>query len=197
MATSKASVVTSQRYGTGLTYQEYIAQIAVNKDRFEQYYQSGATSKEDVEFFKRAMKLPNGPAKIMVVGEDWCPDVFRGMPVVARLAEATGLELRIFPRDKNLDIMEEFLNQGQFQSIPTVVFYTKDMRYIGHWIERPAFANQDRAEIEAQVKKEMPAGDEQAIRNEVRARTTVRYPLWQQASVKDWRELVAGKTGAK
>ena len=193
MATGKTSVVTPARFAAGLSYKDYIAQITVNKDRFEQYYESAKISPEDAAFFKNAMKNPDGPAKILVIGEDWCPDVYRGMPVVARLAEATGLELRVFPRDKNLDIIEEFLNQGQFQSVPTVVFYTKDHRYIGHWIERPVFANQDRAEIDAQVRKEMPGADDQAVRAEGRTRTTARYPIWQQASVKEMREIVASK----
>ncbi|MBI2170815.1 MAG: thioredoxin family protein [Chloroflexi bacterium] len=197
MATSKTSVVTPQRFASGLSYKEYIAQITVNADRFEQYYATGKPAPEDAEYFKKAMKHPNGPAKMLALAEDWCPDVYRGLPVVARLAEATGLELRVFPRDKHLDIMAEFLNQGQFQSVPTVVFYTKDDRYIGHWIERPAFANKDRAEIDAQVRKELPNADDQAIRAEVRTRTTARYPLWQQESVKEIRELIASKTSIK
>jgi hypothetical protein len=48
------------------------------------------------------------------------------------------MELRVFPRDDNLDIMSEVpLNRGESQSIPTLVFYTSDHRYIAHWIERP------------------------------------------------------------
>ncbi|MBI4339851.1 MAG: thioredoxin family protein [Chloroflexi bacterium] len=195
MATGKTSVVTPERFASGLTYQEFCAQINVNKDRFDQYYESAKIAKEDAELIKKAMGRPGGPAKMLALAEDWCPDVYRGLPVVARLAEATGLELRVFPRDKHLDIMEEFLNQGQFQSIPTVVFYTKDHRYIGHFIERPAFANTDRAAIDAQVRKEMPGADDQAIRAEVRTRTTARYPLWQQETVKEMREIMATKLG--
>ncbi|MFN8556358.1 MAG: thioredoxin family protein [Dehalococcoidia bacterium] len=53
------------------------------------------------------------------------------------------MELRVFPRDQHLDIMNEFLKDGEFQSIPTLVFYTKDLRYIGHWIERAKKANDE------------------------------------------------------
>jgi len=85
---------------------------------------------------------------VLVLGEDWCPDVFRGLPVIVRIAEAAGMELRVFPRDDNLDIMNAFLNQGQHQSIPTAVFYTHDHRYICHWIERPAKANAEMGEMQ-------------------------------------------------
>ncbi len=66
---------------------------------------------------------------------------------MARIAEAAGIELRVFPRDDNLDIMNEFLNHGESQSIPTFVFYTSDHRYIAHWIERPVKANAEMGEV--------------------------------------------------
>lgn len=139
----QASVVTPERFASGLTYQDYIAQIKVNADRFQENYDNTTVSAEAAAKMKQIMARPNGPAKVLVLGEDWCPDVYRGMPVVARLAEATGLELRVFPRDQHLDIMNEFLKDGEFQSIPTLVFYTKDLRYIGHWIERAKKANDE------------------------------------------------------
>jgi hypothetical protein len=63
--------------------------------------------------------------------------------VFARIAEASGMELRCFFRDENKDIMAEFLKDGQFESIPVAVFYTKDHSYIAHWIERPDLANRE------------------------------------------------------
>ena len=42
---------------------------------------------------------PGGPAKVLVISEDWSSDCRRDVPYLARLAEAGGLELRIFTRD--------------------------------------------------------------------------------------------------
>ncbi len=193
--TEKKSTVTPERFASGFTYKDYIAQVKVNKDRFEEYYKTGQLSAEDKEFFRKVAKMPNGAAKILVLGEDWCPDVFRGLPVLAHTAEASGIEMRIFPRDQNLDIMNEFLNQGKFMSMPTVVFYTKDLRYICHWIERPALANQERAKTEENVKKEKPGASEQEIRAMVGERMRARYPSWQQESVREIRQMLAKKLG--
>ncbi len=190
----QTSVVTPERFASGFTYKDYLAQIKVNKDRFEQYYGTGKPSEEDVEFFRKASQAPNGVAKILVLGEDWCPDVFRGMPVMAHIAETTGLEMRVFARDENPDIMAEFMN-GEFMSIPVAVFYTKDQQYICHWIERPALANQDREEIEVQVRKEMPDAPDQDVRAAIRDRSTARYPAWQQESVHEMRQMLAEKLG--
>jgi len=194
---AKSSVVTPERFVTGFTYRDYIAQIKVNKEQFETYYASGQLTPDDAEFFRKASRAPDGIGKILVLGEDWCPDVLRGLPVAVRIAEATGIELRIFPRDKNPDIMNEFLNHGEFASIPVVVFYTKDLKQICHWIERPEIANRDMAQIQEQVKKEMPTATDQEFRNALRQRMTGKYPEWQKASVQEMRRMLAEKLALK
>ena len=194
--TGKPSVVTPERFTSGLTYDEYVSQIKVNKDRFEQFYDECRITPEDAEFFRKATQQhPQGPAKMLVLGEDWCPDVHRGMPAMTRIAEAAGMEMHVFPRDQNRDIMNEFLNQGQFMSIPVAVFYSKDHTYIGHWIERPALANQERAEIEAQVKRELPNAEDQETRDQIRTRTQARYGVWLQESIREMRQLLAERLG--
>src|SRR3990172_1010999 len=149
MTQQKESVVTPERFESGLTWQQYFADRVVrNREKFQYNYDETQISEDDAAALRALVALPNGPAKVLVLGEDWCPDVFRGLPVIARIAEAAGMELRVFPRDDNPDIMNEFLNQGEHQSIPTVVFYTRDHRYICHWIERPAKANAEMGEVQ-------------------------------------------------
>ena len=189
----RASVVTAERYASGFTFTEYLKQINVNKEQFQKYYETADISADDAGFFRRA--ADKGLSKMMVIGEDWCPDVFRGMPLAARLAETVGLELRIFPRDRNLDIINEFLKEGRYMSIPVVVFYTSDLQELARWIERPALADKERAAIEAEVKKEMPGVEETALRNAIRERTQPRHPAWQQASLREMRQLLAARLG--
>jgi hypothetical protein len=75
------------------------------------------------------------------------------------------------------------------------VFYSKDVKYIAHWTERPALANTERAQITDQTKKDLPSASEQDLRAEVRKRTTVRYPIWQQETVKEIRRLLGRASG--
>ena len=192
---SETSVVTPEKYASGLTFQEYLDQINVNKNWFQQLYDSFQLDAADADFFLKAVALPNGPTKMMVIGEDWCPDVYRGMPVMARMAEAAGMEIRIFPRDANMDIMNEFLKEGKWASIPAVVFYTDDHQYICHWIERPALAAQEMEAIAAQVRMEMPDASDPEVRAATRPRNQERFPAWQQESVKEIRELIAERLG--
>ena len=90
------TVVTPTRYEQGLTWTDFLAQAAVNRDKFEQNYQSAPLSDDDVLFFKNAAALPDGPAKILAIAEAWCGDVYRELPTVVCIAEATGMSLRIF-----------------------------------------------------------------------------------------------------
>ena len=192
--TEKTTVVTEDRFKQGFTYPDFIAQINVNQDRFAQYDGTAkdALTDEDSAFFKAAVEKG---CKVMVLGEDWCPDVYRGMPVVARIAEVSGMEMRVFPRDLNLDMADEFLNRGEFRSIPTVVFYTADQEFLGTWIERPALAHKEMAEITKALETEMAGQDEQAVREARRERVNARFPAWQKDTVREMRELLGQKLG--
>ena len=192
MTQQQQSVVTPERYASGMTWEKYLGQIKRNRERFEYNYDGTILTDEDVEAFRSLAARDDGPAKVLALGEDWCPDVFRGLPVMARIAEAAGMELRIFPRDDNLDIMKEFLNQGEHQSIPVFVFYTKDHRYIAHWIERPAKANAELGEMQA-----MFEGKEQEERRAA-YREFQQGPVWaswRQEMVRELRELLQEKCG--
>jgi hypothetical protein len=198
------TVVTSARYAQGLTYANFLANAAVNVDKFEQNYKSAPLSAEDLAFFKRAAAQPNGPAKIVAIAEAWCGDVYRELPTMARIAEATGLDLRVFLRDENPDIMDEFLsNEGKSRAIPVFVFYTADMQYIAHFTERSAMAHRELAEIVDQVKAHMglpkettfataPEDRRQELLREVIAKLQPRSDDWRKEAVKEMRQLLSG-----
>ncbi|MQF69793.1 thioredoxin family protein [SAR202 cluster bacterium AD-804-J14_MRT_500m] len=185
------SVVTHERFAQGMAYAEYIDQIKVNKKLFQKYYDEFTLSDEESDFFRQCAGKPNGLTKLLVLGEDWCPDVYRGIPTIARVAEAAELELRIFPRDDNLDIMNEFLKEGKYQSIPAFVFYTDNLDYICHWIERPEIGNQESAAIEEAIRGENPDITDREFGIERRNRTAARFPMWQGATVRELQDMLA------
>ena len=185
------SVVTPERFSQGFNYPDYMDQIKVNKTRFEGFYDGLKLSDEDTAFFKELVSRPNGPAKMMVLGEDWCGDVIRGLPVLARIAEAAGIPISIFPRDTHLDIMNEYLNKGEFLSIPVAVFYTSDHKYICHWIERPEIAVIEQREIEKAIPDENPGIDDREFGQQRRSRTAAKADDWIAATVVELKELLA------
>ena len=184
------SVVTPERFSEGFDYPSYMDQIKVNKARFEGFYDGFKVSAEDTAFFKELTQRPNGPAKMMVIGEDWCGDVIRGLPVLARVAEAAEIPISIFPRDSHPDIMNEYLNKGEFLSIPVAVFYTADHKYICHWIERPEIAATEQWEIEEAIRDENPDIDDREFGQQRRARTAAKADDWIAATVVELKELL-------
>jgi hypothetical protein len=159
MTTSSQSVVTQERFDTGRTYDEYFAYIGSdenlareapggrprqnNTERFQKNFDEFEISDEEAARLQALPKL-----KMLVIGEDWCPDVFRGAPALGKIAACAGWEARFLQRDDNNDIIQEFLKDGEFESIPVAVLYTLDHEYVGHFIERPAVANEHMAEMQ-------------------------------------------------
>lgn len=90
MGAQQQSVVTPERFASGMTWDEYLNSIKRNRDKFEYNYRETQLSDEDVRTLKELVSLPDGPAKVLALGEDWCPDVFRGLPVMAKMAQAAG-----------------------------------------------------------------------------------------------------------
>lgn len=127
--------ITPERFAQGLTYAAYKAQMTRNQERFEANERTVELSADDLAFFAQ---LPT-PLHVLVLAEDWCGDVIANLPVLGRLAAETAkLDIRVFLRDQNLDIMDQYLKDGKHRSIPVFVFFDDAFRELGHWIERPA-----------------------------------------------------------
>lgn len=193
MATQTESVVTPERFAQGLTYQQWMEQIDRNKERFVENYEGFQPDPGDIEKLKSL--VARGVTRCLALGEPWCPDVFRGLPAIARACEQSGMELRIFFRDQNLDIMNEFLKRGEFQSIPTLVFYTKDHKYLGHWIERAQKAVQEMPQLTAISSKLRDPEISQEERQKYMAEYAAfqKGPVWrgwQDAEIKEVIELL-------
>ncbi len=181
MVQQKQSAVTPERFEKGYTYAGYLDIVEKNRARFDENYAGTEVTAEDAAALRELAARPNGPAKLLVLGEDWCPDVFRGMPVFARMAEAAGFELRIFPRDRNKDIMEEFLANGEFESIPVAVFYTKDLEYIAHFVERPQLAHREIREILAPMYRRLYKAEKSPEERAAAKQETIAFqngPVW-------------------
>lgn len=142
MTQAKESVITRERFAKGKTFQEYLDSGIRNRELFERNYRGTTVSPEQEARLKALAAKANGPRRMVVIGEDWCPDVYRGLGVAQRIAEAAGIELRMFERDQNKDMIAEYLKDGEFESIPVYVFYNEDQQEISHFNERPKLANE-------------------------------------------------------
>lgn len=123
--------MTPERFAQGLTLAEYLAQMRANKERFATRMAEAVIAPED-----RAA-LRGRPLRILVITEDWCGDALVGFPALARLVEdAPDVELRVFLRDANPDVMDRYLKRGLYRTIPVYVFFDERMTELGRFMER-------------------------------------------------------------
>ena len=177
-------VITPERFASGMTFEEYVAFAGspenLNRQGFDIRRFSHVRPRVDWSGYLRERHAkaqltdgqtaairwlaaqPGGPAKVLVISEDWSSDCRRDVPYLARLAEAGGLELRIFTRDGdtmlmkglpdesaggNADLVRVYANEknGQkFATVPVAVFLTRDFRELYRYIEYPAIYHKDR-----------------------------------------------------
>ena len=194
-----SSVMNALRFEQGLTYAAFLAQALINHDKFDEYYRSSPLSEDDLAFFRRAASVPHGAVNILALGEAWCGDVYRELPTVARIAEASGMNLRIFLRDENPDIMDQFLsNNGKSRAIPVFVFYTREMEYITRFVERPSSAQAQIDSIldDVSSRYNLAPGTTftnlpEAGRKEVIDTILPRFVDWQRDSIREMRQLLS------
>jgi hypothetical protein len=141
--------ISRERFDSGWTAQQFIDAMQVNKEKFLENVEANTFSFDDRRFFNEH------PLFIAAIAEDWCPDVIHFLPVAVKLAEEVpSVTLRIFKRDDNLDLMEQYLKDGEFQSVPTFVLYDADWNELGFYSERPAAATKQMAEETLRFAKE-------------------------------------------
>lgn len=191
----------AQRFGTGMTWKDYVAQMGDTRAKTEDNYSKSGLTEDERKFFSGITQVKY----VLMLAENWCGDVHRNSPLIAHIVEAMpGAELRVFLRDQNADLRDAFLNNG-YQSIPVVVFFDKDWNEIGRWLERAHGATTVASGIRARTLGAVPQGaskeQQDAAMNEFRAQVQAEYDkpggaLWRAAAA-EVKLLLETRLGAK
>ena len=182
------------RFTKGLTLKDYMAQMGDTRARTEENY-AKATLTEDE---RKAFSGLNQVRYALMLAENWCGDVHRNSPLLARICEAMpSCDLRVFLRDQNLDITDAYLNNG-YRSIPVIVFYDKDWNEIGRWIERSGAATAKMHVLRSKIVDVAPADQQEAALNEFRKQFMALHDgpnsLWREA-VKEVKQVLHTRLG--
>ena len=116
-------------------------------DEHQEYYELGLTRtnrtvktyKVDAEQIQK-LEAKNFNGKILIISEPWCGDASATVPAVSKFFEAAGVEVRIFLRDSDLSLIDQFQTNGT-QSIPKVIIFNDDFSVKADWGPRPQFGN--------------------------------------------------------
>jgi hypothetical protein len=137
-----------------ITFEEYMKvaeERATNNpdknDEHQEYYELGLTRtartaktyKVDPEQLEKVeSKHFNG--KILIITEPWCGDASATVPAVSKFFAAAGNEVRVFLRDSDLSLIDQFQTNGT-QSIPKVIILKEDFSVQADWGPRPQHGN--------------------------------------------------------
>lgn len=126
----------SNFFEKGETVEQFRSGLKDNQAKFDQLM---ADSQLGEAQRQQAARLPRD-LRVVVIAEPWSGDVLYNLPPLLRLAEAAGWVVRIFHRDRYPELIMPYRKDGLYLSIPVFVFYDREFKELGHWVERPAAA---------------------------------------------------------
>lgn len=139
---------------------QYIAAMTENKENLEAIYHSFSLPQDDDRLEK--IKSLNY-SKVLVITEDWCGDAMMNVPILKHISESLNLEVRVFHRDENTDLIDQYLTNGTARSIPIFVFLNDDFEQETVWGPRARqvqhFVEETRSDL---PQKDDPAYDDKA-----------------------------------
>ena len=218
--------MTPDRFAKGMTFDEYVKFIGSPENLgregfdirrfsavrprvdwsgfFRERHARARLTPEQIAAIQWLAAQPGGPAKVLVISEDWSSDCRRDVPCLARLADAGGLELRIFTRDGdtmhtkglpdpaaggNADLVNAYANEKKgekFATIPVAVFFTKDFVELYRYVEFPAIYHKARVIGHLRAARAGETEDEAKARGGREIATMLDSPffdVWAQAGI--------------
>ena len=124
--------LSAEKFNQGMTVQEYIDQIKVNKQPFLDIYQAVQVP----ESAKAPFDALEQPVNLAVFTADWCGDAVSTTPVILRLAESTPkISVQVFNRDEELDLTNSFLPENRAGTVPVFVVLDPEMGEVARFVE--------------------------------------------------------------
>ena len=192
MASTQETRLDQDKFEQGMTTQQYIEQIKVNKDPFVAIYDA-------IQVPDEALGLFNGlsePLKLAVFTADWCGDAMSTTPVILKLADSTpNISLQVFNRDDELELSNSLLPEHRAGTVPIFVLMDQDMNQMVRFIETANTLVPDIDAMDAAIDEETAGMDEAEQRRAKRGRRTSyrveRAQAWGEVILKEFGGLVS------
>ena len=192
MASAQETQLTQEKFNQGMTTQQYIDQIKVNKEPFVKIY-------ETLQVPASSLSLFNGlsePLKLAVFTADWCGDAVSTTPVILKLAESTrNISVQVFNRDDELELSNSLLPEHRAGTVPIFVVMDQEMNQVVRFIETAGALVPDIDAMDAAIDQETAGLSEADQRQAKRGRRTSfrveHAQAWGEVILKEFGALVA------
>ena len=192
MASKQKTELTQEKFDQGMTTQQYIDQIKVNKEPFVAIYEAVQVPADSLSLFNGLSE----PLKLAVFTADWCGDAMSTTPVILKLADSTpNLSVQVFNRDDELELSNSLLPEHRAGTVPIFVVMDQDMNQVVRFIETANSLVPDIDAMDAAIDQETAGMDEAEQRQAKRGRRTSfrveRAQAWGEVILKEFGGLVA------
>lgn len=124
-----------QWFEKGLTKEEYVSGMNVNKDGMNTIYTKFTLNDQEN---KQIERIKDKGLKVIALSEDWCGDAMLNNPILLNIAEEANIDVRFVLRDQNLELMDQYLTNGTARSIPIYIFIDQNGKEVAVWGPRAA-----------------------------------------------------------
>ena len=196
MASAQENQLDQAKFNQGMTTQQYIDQIKVNKDPFVEIYQTVKIPDDSLNIFNRLSE----PLNLAVFTADWCGDAMSTTPVILKLADSTpNIFLQVFNRDDELELSNSLIPEHRAGTVPIFVVMDKDMQQMVRFIETANSLVPEIDAMDAAIDQEVEGIDEGEARRVKRGRRTSyrveRAQAWGEVILKEFGGLVSDALG--
>lgn len=108
----------------------YIDEMTTNKEALLNIYNDFEMPNDDPDL--ESLKSSNY-AKVLIISEDWCGDAMMNVPILKHIGETLALDMRVFHRDDDTNLIDQYLTNGRSRSIPIFVFLNENDEQEAVW----------------------------------------------------------------
>ena len=175
--------LSAEKFAQGMTTQEYIEYIKVNKQPFIDIYNGVEVPAETQAFFDGLAE----PLNLAVFTSDWCGDALSTTPAILRLADSTDkLTLQVFSRDDELELTNGFLPEHRAGTVPVFVTLDAEMGEISRFVETARSLVPQIDAMDDAIAQEVAAADD----DDQRAATRGKRTAFRVGKAKDWGDVI-------
>ena len=189
--------LSAEKFAQGMTTDQYIDIIKVNKDPFQQIHDGVEIPANVLDYFGGLEQ----PVNLAVFTSDWCGDAMSTTPAILKLADASNnIRLSVFNRDDELELTNSFLPDHRAGTVPVFVVFDDDMGEIARFIETarslvPAIDAMDEMVAQAAAAISDEAESRQQARGRRTAHRVSKAAEWGAVILNEFQQVVADGMG--
>ncbi|MYE45893.1 MAG: hypothetical protein F4X25_03915 [Chloroflexi bacterium] len=176
-------------------FQEWLGGLPAHREEFQRHFNEYEPVEDDRGRMERAIEFVGGSLRALVVTDPTTPDDWRGVAVMAKVADIFGVDLSILPAEGNEGVVDSRTNNYGETGTPTIVFLDGSGTELGHLSGRPDQVEMDiNRAIEEEHGYDFPLEGpefEAAVQVYLQGDGRKREPAWRHAQLWDTVGVVA------